>query len=302
MPLITAPTGLQYFPTVGYEETYLPIILERFALRAEESRRRRRERQILRDLGIELPEGGWVAGQVEGRMPGALTETGALGPRQPSFLERIGRGIKDVILPEPEMTDIEKIIAEAQIKQKYPSATDLLTLTLLGRALREEGLTPDAIPPQPTEPPPEGYEWSLKEDKVEGVPVRRWELTKVKLTEKERFREDLRKAEAGEISWEDLRVKWPDKAEEIRGYKERVTELKKPPIKPVRSFLGIRPFRAIKPEYAAMNEATRAIAERIRTRADLRKLIEKAGQLRKAGVDVDALLKYYAPEIKEMGF
>lgn len=116
----------------------------------------------------------------------------------------------------------------------------------------------------------------------------------------QQFRNDFLRVQSGDMNWQDLAALYPDKTALITKLKEKVEggkEINKPPIEQT-SFFGL--MKRMKPEFANMNTATRAIASRIKTVADLRKLRDKATQLRATGVDVESLMNYYSDQLQEL--
>lgn len=113
------------------------------------------------------------------------------------------------------------------------------------------------------------------------------------------FRSDLRIVQEGKADWNALEEKYPDKVDTITKIKQQTEDkevLAKTPIQHV----GIADPRRAQPGFANMNPATRAITQQIKTKGDLRKLINKASSLQTAGVNVQALMDYYKDEIAGM--
>lgn len=115
----------------------------------------------------------------------------------------------------------------------------------------------------------------------------------------ESYRNDLRLVQSGKATWEALQEKYPDKVENINKLKQETEDkevLAKSPIQHV----GMVDVRRTQPGFANMNPATRAISQQIKTKGDLRKLMDKANTLQAAGVNVQALMDYYKDEIAGM--
>lgn len=125
-----------------------------------------------------------------------------------------------------------------------------------------------------------------------------------KLTDTKRYREDLVLTRKGDMSWDDLEAKYPNKAMTIAKLQKQYSQklfknqpLEKQPVKKVGRHQLIA--RA-KKEYASMNDATKQTFQDIKTYKDVEEFLKQRAALEAKGVDVDAIEKYYNEEIAQL--
>lgn len=266
---------------MGFPIENVMTFLDEFMQKQKEIRAVQQQRQMFEKLGL-----------------------GEFLPEQPTTtMGKIGQVLRGGPTPIAG-GDVGGMLAKGRIGQMYPSPMDELMQQLFLSKMGEGGDfgmgARTTTPTMPEEKPPEGYKWGIKEEKttIKGIPSyeRRW--VQKEMTATERYESDLKKAQAGEIAWEDLSGKYPLKVKEITAFKEKATPVTKEPIKQVGWHRWIA---RKKPQFANMNKPTKDIANQIRTYGDLRELLQRAEQLREAGVDIDALMKYYGKEFSELG-
>jgi len=248
---LNQPTGSQYFPTVGAEESQLPLIMERIALNAEKRRARAEDTKILKQLGITVP--GFEA-----------------RPEPTSMIGKVMRGLGDVFRPAPApMSDIGRAVIEGEIGKKYPSATDLLTTTLLTQALGREGV--GKVPEAPEEAPPEYHRWELKKTTTKGIPTTGYVPTP--MSYKERFDFDVGRVISKEKTWPELKSLYPrEDIETVR--KQHTPIVRSPAFKEVRKGSPL----AVSKTKAHIRPSLKVMVNQIKTEADYDEFMKDALQ------------------------
>lgn len=141
---------------------------------------------------------------------------------------------------------------------------------------------------------PEGFEISGYSAK--GKPS----IKKIKTTQTGQYRDDLRKAKAGEIGWDELVNIYPDKEKTIESIKKfqsaKGFAKKEIPGKRLQTVAPYRLFKRMKPEFGAYNEPTTREINKIKTYDDLIKFHNDSLELEAEGVDVKKISNYYKNE------
>ena len=105
---------------------------------------------------------------------------------------------------------------------------------------------------------------------------------------------DIKKAVSGEITFNDLRDKYPLKKEKIDQVEaERTPVSKSPTFKKGTGGLVSRGRSLFRSNQAEITPKTQAVIDQIENQADLDEFVERIEEARKAGVDVNAILEYF---------
>jgi len=159
--------------------------------------------------------------------------------------------------------------------------------TELYRVLRDAGYDKD-----------KAYEFAIKGEGAMTKPEGEISTTKeYKKTATEEWRDDLRSAKKGEITWDEIKDKYPEptkqkQIEEVR--KSTLPELKKSP--DFRMGTGgliskVKSWRS--PMQAELNEVSLKVIQNIKNEEDLTELIRDKKLYEAQGVDVAAILEYF---------
>ena len=114
-----------------------------------------------------------------------------------------------------------------------------------------------------------------------------------KVLKEKDYKDDLKKAVSGEMSWDDLKNMHPDKIDKINKLIPEYTPIEKSaefqkatgPISKMRAYFN--------EDIASINEATQEALDTIKTEGDFNRFLENADKLKEMGVDVDAVLEYF---------
>jgi len=132
---------------------------------------------------------------------------------------------------------------------------------------------------------------TLDVEKAEADKAKGWQSD---ATATEKWRSDIQKAKSGEIDWDDLVNKYPDKYEDIKEMKKQFTPPEKNP-NFVQGTGGLfsRIRSKISSNVAELNTKTKAVIDQIDSQAKLAELIERKEEAEAKGIDVDAILEYF---------
>jgi len=116
-----------------------------------------------------------------------------------------------------------------------------------------------------------------------------FERIKRKPTETQTFRGDVKRAQAGDIDFTELKELYPDKIEKIKDIEKQITPVEKSPT--FKEGKGVKAF--LSKDVAKITPETRRIINNIKSQADLDEFIEDEADYKEAGVDVKAIREYF---------
>lgn len=193
---------------------------------------------------------------------------------QPTTWQQRAGGILGIGEKYQPISDLEKMQAEQMVKSQYPSGVDRY-YGILSRAA-EAG-----------EDTPEGYHWAW--DK-QGRRIMEKDKEPPKPTAVETYRDDLNSARRGEMTWNTLKGKYPDKTDAI----EKVRRAFLPKLEKSPKFRTGRGLSAlISRDIAKLDAKTIKVIRQIENQEDLDELLERRGEAKIQGIDVDAILEYF---------
>lgn len=116
-------------------------------------------------------------------------------------------------------------------------------------------------------------------------------------TEMDTYRQDIRNAMQGDLSWDDVKFKYPDR-------EDKVEEMRRASLPKLKRSPGFRTGRGLpaffSKDVAKMNKETLKVVEQIETDEDLQELLEREDEARIKGIDTDAILEYFGKTKEEM--
>lgn len=136
---------------------------------------------------------------------------------------------------------------------------------------------------------PKGFE--VTGYSTEGKPSIK-KIKEPKVTETERYREDLRKAKKGEVSWDELKDKYPEPSKQKAI--ETVRKLTLPSLEKSPTFKFGKGLPAwLSKDKANIDATTMKVINNIASQEDFDELLNRTEEYKQAGVDVNAVLEYF---------
>jgi len=133
---------------------------------------------------------------------------------------------------------------------------------------------------------PKKWEPQTKEEAIEYA-----DATK-KPSATEEYRNDLRSAKEGKVTWEDLQTKYPEPSKQKQIEEVRVSTL--PQLQRSPDFkMGSGLSALLNPNVANIDDVTMKVIRNIKTQEDLDELLAQADEYQASGVDVNAVLEYF---------